>query len=374
MSQLRTRRFETGDEYKLSRLMAASRTRFRRPRSPELTRWLWHQAPGGPADSWLIEAKDASADWKIVGHHGLCPVRFTLGDQDLLCAKTFNTFLLPEFRTKFLYLRFEQECLRQAETRFDATYSSAPGTARLRKALGYATVSTWVHMVRGVQTPDALSRLVGLLARNYPFPQWNVLARAVAQVSAPSDRKSSLKLLEYDSSEAARAPFFANFWEEARVHAGMSPRRDRADLSWRFWRRPDSTYITLVYSWEGGARAYCVVNTTRPCAYCLEDIFVTPFLPELLEAFLDALFVWCAGRGSLLLSFFTTTDGQPAELLRVFQRHMHSHPLRRFRRPGEMPRRFSSRASLCGGEQALPWNVTNLLAPAEHNARISLSA
>jgi hypothetical protein len=362
MTQFRTRRFQVDDEVELNRLYNTV-TGSKCPRSLDRMRWMWYQAPGGPLESWVIEAKQEEGRWQMVGHHGLCPMRFTFGDQDLLCAKTTNTMLLPEFRSRFLYLRFEQECLREADVRFDATYSYAPGTSRLRKPLGYEGNSTWIQLMRGVQAPEPLSRLLGHFANRYPQLAGRSVDDALAAVSAPAGRKSSLELTEYSSAEAIQAPFFEDFWDEARGNAGMSPRRDAADLAWRFWKQPGFTHTTLVHTSEAGGRAYCIVNTSNPWALRLEDIFLIPRRPDLLDALLSALFQWSARRGALLISFSTTTDGQPAEFLDVFARRMYLPPLGRFRRPGELPRRLSGRGRAKVGVTLPRWNTTSLLLP-----------
>src|SRR6185369_8140138 len=366
MSPLRTRRFHPGDEVQIRELLIKVKRGDStiRQKSLELMRWKWFHAPGGPMDSWLIENEEPDGSWKIVGHHGLCPTRFTFGDQDLLCAKTTNTMLLPEYRSKFLYLRFERECLQEADKRFDATYSCAAGTTRLRKALGYTGDSVWIHMVRGLQTPEMISRLLGLAVSRYPSASWDKIKRGVAAISSSANQKPSLSLAEYSSSEAPKSAFFMDFWNSARSSAGISPRRDVADLSWRFWQRPDFQYSTLTYTWADGARAYCVINITNPLVFYLEDIFVVPRRADLLEEFITAVFAWSAQRGSLLLRFSTTTDGQPVEFLDVFTQHMYLPPLRRVRPKMEFPRRISPRGRLkiCNG--GLPWNTTLLLRPA----------
>jgi hypothetical protein len=333
-------------------------------KSLELMRWKWYQAPGGPMDSWVIENEQPDGAWKIVGHHGLCPTRFTFGDQDLICAKTANTMLLPEFRSRFLYLRFEQECLKEADKRFDAMYSCAPGTVRLREPLGYVADSTWIDMVRGLQTPEVVSRILGFVATRYPDYAWSRIKRAVVTVSSLASYKSPLSLTEHSSVQAPKSTFFSDFWAEARMLVGMSPRRDVADLAWRFWQRPDFKYSTLTYTWEGGARAYCVINVTDPLLLNLEDIFIAPLRPDLLEVFLTTLFAWCAQQGALLLRFSTTTNGQPKEFLETLARHMYLPPLRHFRPQMEFPRRFSPQGKSKVGNAGLKWNATRLLRPA----------
>src|SRR5262249_45125902 len=145
----------------------------------------------------------------------------------------------------------------------NATYSCAPKTARLRKPLGYINSSSWIHMTRGVQSPEKISRLMGFLAGRFPDTRWKKTASAVAAISAVA-KNSPLSLVEHSSDQAPQQRFFKDFWESARPFAGMAPRRDVEDLTWRFWQRPDFQYRTLTYAWQGGARAYCVINTTNP--------------------------------------------------------------------------------------------------------------
>lgn len=366
MSQFRTRRFHPGDELQIRDLLIKVRPSESKVchKSLELMRWQWLHAPGGPVDSWIIENQEPDGSWRIVGHHGLCPTRFTFGDEDLLFAKTTNTMLLPEYRSRFLYLRFEQECLREADDRFDATYSCAPGTARMRSQLGYANGSYWIHMVRGLQSPEMISRFLGFAAGRCPSSLWNKIKQKILRLSSVADPQLGLRLEEHSSNEAPKSTFFADFWNSARNAAGVSPRRDVADLAWRFWRRPDSNYSTLTYTWDGGARAYGVVNIADPVIFHLEDIFIVPPRADLLEPFIAAVFRWCASQGALLLHFSTTTDGQPEEFLNVFSRHMYLPPLRQFRPQAEFPRRFSPQGKSKIGNTNLPWNATFLLRPA----------
>src|SRR5262249_49763784 len=133
-------------------------------RTLDVMRWLWRESPAGPADSWLVEAENADGSWRIVGHHGLCPMRFTLGDEDLVCGKTTNTFVLPEFRSEFVYLRFEQHCLAEVCARYDVTYSNAPGVSRLRGALGYVVQDSWIQLEHGCAHFDLATRALTRVA------------------------------------------------------------------------------------------------------------------------------------------------------------------------------------------------------------------
>lgn len=364
MTAFRTRRIEAGDEAELNAVFNRfTRHRFRgRTRSLEQMQWTWHQAPGGKADSWIVEAK-AGSSWNIVGHHALAPIRFTLGDEDWLCAKTMNSFLLPEYRDHFLYLRFEKECLEEAEQRFDATYSMARGTARLRRACGYEIEDTFLWLERGFQPHYLICRAVTYLAGVYSYRARVALARAIFSMGkAPYTPHSTIELTEITPDQAAASSFFWDFWTEARRDAGMAPRRDRADLEWRFWKRPQFVGSTLVFTGMAGDRAYFIVNTADPLFYSLEDFYMTCASGERLDSLMDALFDWCAMRGALSIKFMTSSRGLPAQWMEVILQKMRPFPIRRSRLTpaADLPRRLTSRGKTKIAK--LPaWNYTPIL-------------
>jgi hypothetical protein len=362
MTSFRSRRSENDDEHELNLVYNrfTGRTRTGRLRSVDEMHWLLHNAPGGPADSWIIEAKE-STGWKIVGHHALSPVRFTFRDEDGLCAKTMHTFLLPEFRDKFLYPRFERNCLRVADTRFDATFSVGAGIARMRSAFGYENYGNWIQLERGFHPLHVIYRTITNLVGRHSYPARVWLSQRLASISAPPRQRTSIEFVEYTGAEAASSSFFANFWKEARLGAGMAPRRDCADLEWRFWKRPGFTGSTLTYTWPEGGHAYFIVDTLNPLLYSLADFFLAPASAALLEDLLDALFVWCAHQGALALRFLTTPRGLPVQLSEVFHDNMKPFALQRFFLSFEFTRRISPLGRM-RTDGALPdWNATEFL-------------
>jgi hypothetical protein len=165
------------------------------------------------------------------------------------------------------------------------------------------------------------------------------------------------------NSEAAPvAPFFSDFWNEARGEAGLAPRRDIADLHWRFWGDTQKKRTTLTYTWPSGARAYAIVKHSNPFTFDLEDIFLSPPRADLLQQFLDAIFAWCAERGALMLLFWTSEDGQPPALLEVYRRNMASSLTPRFR-DNYLSRRLSARGRIRIGLEWPPCNFTIIATP-----------
>ncbi len=273
-----------------------------------------------------------------------------------------NPFLFPEYRDRFLYLRFEQECLAEAARRFDAVYSNAAGTARLRGALGYQNFGPWLWLERGLQPLHFIPRLTAALIGKLSREAGQRLSRTLAATTPPA-RTSSVDFVEYTPAQALGSSFFARFWTEARATAGMAPRRDPADLAWRFWNRPGFTGSTLTCSWSDGSAAYFILTTSTadPLVLSLSDFYLFPPRPELLEQALESLFLWCAARGAFAVKLRTTADGLPPQLLDVFSRWMKPFALSRFFPRGDMPRRLLAAGARRTEARLSPWNVTEIL-------------
>jgi hypothetical protein len=118
---------------------------------------------------------------------------------------------------------------------------------------------------------------------------------------------------------ARHSRFFADFWDEGRLCAGLAPRRDAADLAWRFWDAPGRR-TTLIAAWPCGTRGYAIVSSSDGLHFTLDDIFLSAPRPDLLQTLLDAVLAWCADQGGWMMSFMTTADSQPPQMLAVYRR------------------------------------------------------
>lgn len=362
MTAFRTRPLRPDDESSLNEVYNRYTVHYRhfRPRSLDTMQWTWHNAPGGPVDSWVVEAREGR-EWRIVGHHGLCPVRFTYGDQDWLCAKVINSFLLPEFRDRFLYVRFEKECLDKAAPKYDATYSIGPGPSRWRNAFGYETVGKQVILQRGFQPLHVIYSVLRAAAGRCSLKLQAHLDRTLTAITAVPERKPPFELEEAVPEALSTSIFFRDFWDQARFDAGMAPRRNIADLEWRFWKNPAFIGKTLTYTWPDGGRAFCILNTRSPILYNLVDFAIFPADSHRLDSFLDALFAWCAKCESLALRFQTVLSEHSSPLLEVFLNRMKPFALERFMAHSELKRRFSSKSKARLGGAFPNWLCTDHL-------------
>lgn len=98
--------------------------------------WEWLLNPHAYQTIWVIEDGDTG---KIVGHHGLIPIDFSLNGKAYVAGKTENTILDPSYAGTGVYFLFEKEIHQKASKMYDFLLTTAgSGTpGKIRKRLGY---------------------------------------------------------------------------------------------------------------------------------------------------------------------------------------------------------------------------------------------
>ncbi|MGB3500416.1 MAG: hypothetical protein WBA44_02255 [Mesorhizobium sp.] len=353
-----SRAFRSGDELAINGLYGDVTGR---QRTLDQYRWQWLDGPSGAGDIWLIEAADENGAPKLIGHHGIMPVRFTRGETDLLFGKTENTLVRPEYRQKLLYVRYEKRFAEQYQGRYHALFSTTGPKAaiRLRSALGYSFPASWETFYVGTSWHSSLNlalhgamRVRGSRVKSTSPGNWAATHRTD-------------KLLE--SGEARNSPFFESFWSNARYNHSVAPRRDREDLDWRFWHNPYKPHLTFIHDVEGPDRGYAILSqhSDFPHAAFVEDIVSANPTSAAFGSLLDALTECCHRAGIEWLVFMTTDDGRGetnfASLLR--RREMRVSALQKAWRPAEkrqMPRRVTDLGA-SEGISGEPWHVSMIV-------------
>ena len=366
-AEYRYRRFRDGDAAGINRLYEEITGR---RRSIPQFEWQWLRAPGGAAEIWLIDAIVADREPKLIGHHGIMPIRFTNGKDDLLLGKTENTMVLPEYRSRILYPRFEKRFAAEYEGRFAALFSTTgpPEAIRQRRALGYRFSATWTR----ARFPTSKAATARLLYRT-------VLRRVFGSRATPADagrvedgirvpRAGAPRTLRaLSDEEAAKDAFFDTFWSRHRSRYGLTPRRDRDDLEWRFWSNPYSRHITLVSDTAAEDAGYVIIrrNKAERHSVLIEDLVPgdpdVPGFSRLLESALS----WMRENGIAWADFSTTADpGVAASLAEAMSpRNIYNDRLlSRFRKDStaHMPRKITATGSAAGLDTA-GWYVTPML-------------
>ena len=144
MSDITSRIFVEKDKKELNDLynLVAGRSRM-----IEQFEWEWLNNPEGWGSMWLLEDTD---NGKIIGHHGLIPIRFSYFGKSILTGKTENTVMHPQYRGKGIYFPFEVKFLEEARERFQMTWTSIGvlEQGKIRLKLGYTAVGSYAPYIK----------------------------------------------------------------------------------------------------------------------------------------------------------------------------------------------------------------------------------
>jgi len=257
LNQFRYRTFLDGDEEIINRLYKSITNK---ERSKKQYTWQWLESPAGQGDIYLIFDKNKDL---LIGHHGIMPIRFTNKKQNLIFGKTENTMVLSQYREKILYPRFENKFKKIYEKKYHALFSTfGPKSAiRVRQAIGYRSNYCWKQYILGTT--------------NFYNSNKSMMSSFLKKKLIKSQKKRVDKVnLEgfMTSDQVSKNHFFDYFWDLARINHGISPRRDREDMHWRFWSNPNKKYFTLLQE-DTNQKGYVVISIKNNIAN-LEDYAV----------------------------------------------------------------------------------------------------
>ena len=309
--EYRFRRYQGGDAPNINRLYADITGT---TRSLAEFDWQWLQAPGGQGEIWLIESTSDGGTTNLVGHHGVMPIRFSRGKENLLFGKTENTMIRPEDRNRMLYPRYERRFARNYEPRFDALFSTmGPAAAiRQRRAMGYAFPAKWIHL----RIPTTWIGEIGYVYRECIR---RLLGRGGDVIGSVGNADESLfeepcgspLVLRALNDEQARSdPFFEHFWSNSRSEYGLTPRRDKEDLDWRFWSNPYTSNTTLVSDHQSGEPGYVIFrnNVSVAESALIDDIVPSTPSAANFDRLLDSALSWMSNHKIHWVEFLTTDE------------------------------------------------------------------
>lgn len=184
--------------------------------------WEWFAVPGGPAPSWVVVEEGTE---RIVAHHGVVPCPLWCGGETLNAARTENSMVDPEYRSRVMYVSYEamllKRLLKEYQLVFTTTGKGAPGA--IRKRLGYAPVGRWYAFVL-LETPAYLAaRAAG-----------NSAGAVASLLPAPTrPAPAGWSLVDTDDCERVAA-----LWNKSREAYGLAPERRADHLAWRLGGNP----------------------------------------------------------------------------------------------------------------------------------------
>lgn len=351
------RQYRPGDEDAINTLYfrVTGRTRTR-----EQWAWQWLQAPAGAGDMWLIEATHPDGRVELIGHHGIMPIRFTSGDNDLLFGKTENTMVLPEYRQKILYPRFERRFAKEYETRYHALFSTmGPAAAiRQRKAMGYTAENHWLNLEHAYWPWGSFVRA----AQHPRLAKLQKLANLLFQPNFNKHMPEGVVLLT--AKEAREDEFLKSYWNNARKNWGVSPSRAAEDLAWRYWDNPYSARYAVIVRHPSVGSALIIIEHSAPGVAKIEDFSTEKPCSKALVKAIELAMLAVKNRLNVRvitcgLTSDTLTVQELAALHKVFRSSLISKLYQKFRPSAQsfMPRKVTEKG-LESGLSNKSWGIT----------------
>jgi len=315
--------------------------------------WQWLKSPAGESEMWLIEAESDDGSRSLIGHHGVMAEAFTYRGAAVRVGKTENTMVLPEFRDKILYPRFERIFLGQYEGSFHALFSTmGPEPAiRLRKAMGYEARHKWVNIYSGTEPSISFHVALGRFLGPSNALASKLEAFGAASIGAAKITRLNEEIPEFD---------FNHFWAKASKHYGLTPARTQSNLHWRFWSNPHRKHYTFKLEDPNLGVGICILSLRDGHWLYVDDIFCER--PEMIARFLEILQNWSARTLRVgTLASMTTADSldyfRSAGVRQTSWIHRLSNVVRR---TGDqrMPRKVTALGRSVGIKEDSPWFVT----------------
>lgn len=270
-------------------------------RSLEQYHWQWSKSPGGESEIWLIEAELENGEKKIIGHHGVMAEQFTYEGKFLRVGKTENTMVLPEYREKILYPRYEKLFFDAYEHKFHALFTTmgSNSAVRIRNALGYESKYYWTNLYLG--RDPALSWAffkTRLLGNREKIEEKIKNLFGLHRVNGADLTLGFGPDLDFD---------YDGFWGDISLGYGLTPSRTQENLCWRFWSNPYRQHYTIKVVSPFFGIAICVFSIIRNGQIYLEDIFCEN--QNGISDFSSTLYKWFSREfNGILIGTTTTSD------------------------------------------------------------------
>ena len=291
MPNIISRKFAEKDKEELNALynLVAGRSR-----TVEKFEWEWLHTPEGWGSMWLLEDTD---EVKIIGHHGLIPIKFSYFGSSTLAGKTENTVMHPQYRGKGIYYPFEAKFCEEAKERFQLLFTTwaVAEHGRVRLKLGYAVVGRYAHYIKATKK----SYLDKYLANTI---QGRVHNRFIAALLIGISKAGSVFLMPFFSRKGSMdrtvklervtnietiAEDLDKFWERNNGKFGITADRNSRYLKWRIFDNPNVTYEFFLASRQSDVVGYVITRRDTEGRGVITDLIASNNDEKVFNTILD---------------------------------------------------------------------------------------
>ena len=252
--------------------------------------WQWHSSPAGKGMQWVMVDKNTN---EIVGHHGLVPFYFVHKGEEFIVAKTENTMVYPEYRSKMIYPMVEFRLLNEYKKKYDFIFSTkGPKPAiRTRKGLGYDATHEWLRKDIVLSHKFYMNRIfnIDLINKNRIH------------------KSKSVEIIHLKDNIADLSVFTNNVWKKFEKESPFTPRRAWEDIKWRFFDNPYFSGCFITYSHEN-TQGYAVLKEVENGVFQIEDLIIYPFSNDYFVKFFNKLFSFIKTTNDIHMIVLQTTS------------------------------------------------------------------
>ncbi len=260
--------------------------------SQAMYRWLFDENPyNPPTGNLMFVMRDQAGGGKMIASDGLIPFRLQLGGRTVQAAHSVKSMTHPDYKRQGIFRTMTENSLEngrkagiQAVLGF-ANKASYPayqkfGWTTLFEREVYVFPANITNKAAGMLKSRALARLA-----NGAFQGVSRLKRA---------GKHALRRFTVEEYDAI-PPQAGLLWEKYKKNFDCCIVRDLPYLQYRYDRRPDAKYRSLLLRGEEGSIGYAVLRKSvangKPMV-CVAENFTDPGNEEYVAALAEAIIDW----------------------------------------------------------------------------------
>ena len=297
------REYEDGDEQAICALFERV---FEKPKPTEDWRWEFADDPPGP--------RAISLAWdgpRLVGQYAVAPRRVWVEGRERLAALSLDTMTDPDYGRQGIFSATAEDCYTRMSARgysFVYGFPNANSIGGFKRGLKWTIVMPTPVLVKALDVGELVADKLGVPTLATVL---GPLSRAGLRVPGLVDGVGQALRRRVRGGPRLDVAGFDEFgdwadslWRRARSQHRLWAVRDRAFLSWRYDRRPDSDYYRLAVQADGeivGYLVYTLAMREQGLVAFIMDV-VTDATPGALEALLHELEARARAHGARLLS------------------------------------------------------------------------
>jgi len=286
-----------------------------RSRTVEKFEWEWLATPEGWGSMWLLEDTD---EGKIIGHHGLIPIKFSYFGSPILTGKTENTMMHPHYRGKGIYYPFEVKFCEEAKERFQLLYTTwaVAEHGNIRLKLGYAIVGRYAKYVKATKKSYLDKQLANTIRREVRNRFIAALLIGISRVgsvflmpffSRGGSLDRTVKLEKVTDIETV-AGELDKFWEFNKGKFGITADRNSQYLKWRIFDNPNLTYEFFLARRQGDIVGYVITRKVGEKRGVITDLVASNNDEKVFNTILDGVVNKFRESGLHVVQFLTLSS------------------------------------------------------------------